>query len=775
MTLPVVATRGTTFLPGMVNSIEIGRTISIRAIEQAMGTGSHVLLVMQPDGNLEIPTEDDLCRVGLVAEIKQVIQKSENHFKLLFRGVGRAELLALTNLGDYFVAEVAEKDDYLEEDLPKEALTAMAEGIKDSFFKFAQADESVGEEKKKQIKQLQNLPELLDYIGNSILITMEQRQQILEAISLTERYEIVLLILMEKTEVAILRHDLRKQVVSSMEKRQNEHIIREEIGILQRRLGNDNPEEDVRKMEEAIDALEARDEVKARLHKELRRLKRLSESSSESSVSQDYIETLLDLPWDKRSADHKDLAAAREILDAEHYGMKEVKERVLEYLAVRNLTDQTGAPILCLVGPPGCGKTSIAQSLAKAVGKEYVRICLGGVRDEAEIRGHRKTYIGSMPGRIIEGLRKAKVGNPFMLLDEVDKMSSDYKGDPTSALLEVLDSAQNSHFRDHYVELTVDLSEVLFVATANDRGAIPKPLLDRMEIIEVPGYTDNEKFHIAKRHLIPKQMKENGLVSAKHNLRFTDKAIEALISGYTREAGVRELERKIGTVCRKVAREVFEARENAGFAVTNSISGKNLADYLGPVKYLPDKKNKKPEIGIVRGLAWTAMGGVTLEIEVNTYPGKGQLLLTGQLGDVMKESAQAALTYVRSVAKDYGVASDFFEEHDIHIHIPEGATPKDGPSAGVTMTTAILSAVSEIPVRTDIAMTGEVTLRGRVLPIGGLKEKLLAAKQAGMTTVCIPKDNWNSYLDLDDEITEGLDVIATEYVSENIAHAFVKK
>ena len=571
--------------------------------------------------------------------------------------------------------------------------------------------------------------------------------------------------LLREIEVLAIKNDFQQKVRERVEKHQKEYVLREQMALIREELGETNTDSDAEEYENRLRELTCSQEVKERIHKEIQRFRGISSNSSESTVSRGYIETLLELPWDKMSTDNKDLAHAQEILDEDHYGLQKVKERVIEFLAVRNLTSKGESPIICLVGPPGTGKTSIARSIARALDKKYVRVCLGGVRDEAEIRGHRRTYIGAMPGRIVAGLRTAGVKNPLMLLDEIDKGSSDYKGDTSAALLEVLDSEQNSKFRDHYVELPVDLSEVLFIATANAMQDIPKPLLDRMEIIEVSSYTENEKFHIAKEHLMGKQLEKNGLKASQ--LKINDKAMQEIIRFYTREAGVRELERKLGEICRKAARKIYQGEEDK-----IRISRNNLEEYLGKKKYRQDKKNKKDEVGIVRGLAWTSVGGVTLEIEVNVMPGKGELVLTGKLGDVMKESARAGISYIRSISEEYGIAPDYFKEHDIHIHIPEGAVPKDGPSAGITMALAMLSAVTGKPVRADIAMTGEITLRGRVLPIGGLKEKLLAAKNAGMQTVCIPKENEKDLSEISEEITEGMEILLVEHMEQVTKAAF---
>lgn len=765
--LPAVALRGITILPGMIAHFDISREVSIKAVERAMKDGDSIFLVTQKDTNKENPEIEDLQSIGVIAEIKQVVRLQNDIIRVMVEGEQRAEVYEIAqDQQDYLKARVIA---YIEEDekhLPAQAEEAMVMSVQETFAKYSAVQGRIGKEVVRQVQETTDLSKLLDYVGNNLPVSYDKKQKILDAIAITERYEVLLAMLLQQIEVLAIKSDFQKKVQERVEKHQKEYVLREQMALIREELGETNTDSDAQEYEKKLEELQASDEVKKRIKKEIQRFRGIAGNSSESTVSRGYIETLLELPWDKTSVDNQDLTHAQEILDEDHYGLEKVKERVIEFLAVRNLTGKGESPILCLVGPPGTGKTSIARSIARALDKKYVRISLGGVRDEAEIRGHRRTYVGALPGRIVSGLRTAGVKNPLMLLDEIDKMSSDYKGDTASALLEVLDAEQNSKFRDHYVELPVDLSEVLFIASANSLSDIPGPLRDRMEIIEVSSYTENEKLHIAKDHLIAKQLKKNGV--NEKQLKISDKALREVIAFYTREAGVRGLERRLGEICRKAARRIYE-----GETEKIRVSGNNLEEFLGKPKYREDKKNKKDEIGIVRGLAWTSVGGVTLEIEVNVLPGKGELVLTGKLGDVMKESARAGISYIRSISSDYGIDPEFFTKHDIHVHIPEGAVPKDGPSAGITMALAILSAITERPIRADIAMTGEITIRGRVLPIGGLKEKLLAAKNAGMKTVCIPKDNERDLSELSEEITEGMEILPIDHMNQLIKAAFV--
>ena len=765
MNMPAVALRGLTILPGMIAHFDISRERSLRAVEEAMEQDQKIYLVTQRNVDSEDPTQEDLYQMGIVADIKQVVRLQNDVVRILVDGISRAALLGFTGNEKYLEAEICYCDSNADS-LPDDLREAMLLGVREAFHRYAAVVGKISKELIRQIDQYEDLEKLIDYVTNNLPVSYELKQQVLEAEDINDRYQVIVSLLLSQVEVISIKNELQKKVKVRVDKHQKEYVLREQLGVIREELG-ENADSEADEYEKKLSELDAPDYVKEKTKKEIKRFRNMSSSSSESTVERGYIETVLELPWNKMSVDNKDLDHAAQVLDDDHYGLKDVKERILEFLAVRNLTSKGESPIICLVGPPGTGKTSIARSIASALEKKYVRISLGGVRDEAEIRGHRKTYIGAMPGRIVNGLRQAGVSNPLMLLDEIDKVSSDYKGDTSAALLEVLDSEQNCRFRDHYIEMPVDLSEVLFIATANEVSGIPKPLLDRMELIEVSSYTENEKFHIAKEHLIEKQKSKNGI--KMEQLTITDGALKDIIRLYTREAGVRSLERTIGKLCRKAAREIFKDSE-AAVKVTKT----NLKTYLGNPKYSPEKKNDHAEVGIVRGLAWTSVGGVTLEVEVNVLPGKGELVLTGKLGDVMKESAQAALSYVRSISEEYGIDAEFYTKHDIHIHIPEGAVPKDGPSAGITMATAMLSAITDRAVRADVAMTGEITLRGRVLPIGGLKEKLLAAKVIGIKTVCIPKDNEKDLEEISKEITDGMEIVPVERFSQVEKIAFVK-
>ena len=763
--LPAIALRGTTILPGMIVHFDVSRERSVKAIEAAMLHDQKIFLVTQIDPEVESPDLAGVYHVGTIAYIKQVVKLPQNLLRVLVEGTGRATLVKFQQEFPFIRSEITPVDEE-EMQMPEPVMEAMHRSLKELFHRYCMENGKVSKELVAQILNIDNVEELVEQIAVNIPLSYQNKQKILEALTLEERYEVLGAILGNEIEIMQIGRDLQKKVKARIDKNQREYILREQLKLIREELGEDNTADDAEEFKKKLQELQAGDEVKEKISKEIERFKNTNSNVSENAVLRGYIETMLALPWEKKSTDSDDLKEAWKVLQEGHYGLKDVKERVMEFLSVRKLTHKGKSPILCLVGPPGTGKTSIARSIAEAMHKKYVRICLGGVRDEAEIRGHRKTYVGAMPGRITAALQQAGVSNPLMLLDEIDKTSSDYKGDTSAALLEVLDPEQNSRFMDHYIEVPQDLSEVLFIATANDVQGIPRPLLDRMELIEIAGYTENEKEHIAKEHLIPKQMEENGIEKGK--LTIQSAALKKIINNYTKEAGVRNLERTIGQICRKTARLIMEEDKKK---VT--VTSKNLSDFLGKEHFNYLMANKKDEIGISRGLAWTQVGGDTLQIEVNVMPGKGELMLTGQLGDVMKESAQAGITYIRSIASDYKVEPEFFQENDIHVHIPEGAVPKDGPSAGITMATAILSAIIKKPVRADLAMTGEITLRGRVLPIGGLKEKLLAAKYAKIKEVLVPAENKPDIQELDKEITDGLTITFVSSMKEVLNKALV--
>ncbi len=766
--MPAVALRGMIILPEMITHFDVSRSKSVKAVEKALTQEQRLFIVAQRDPETENPGQDDLFEMGTVVEIKQIVKLPHNILRVLVEGAFRARLLRLE--GEEYLEAVIEEAAPQEDDgsLPQSGKEAMFRNLQDVFRHYAEKSRKIGKDVMRQILDSPNLERLIVKVMVHTPFGWEQQQRLLETMDFPENYELLCIMLNNEIEIELFRQSIQEKVKARVDKNQKDYILREQMKVIREELGDDGPNAEAEQFRKAVKELQASQEVKDKIEKEIQRFLNAGSNSAEASVIRGYIETLLELPWDKRSEDCLDLKIAKDILEAEHYGMEKVKERVMEFLAVRKMLDKGESPILCLVGPPGTGKTSVARSIAHALDKKYIRICLGGVHDEAEIRGHRRTYIGAMPGRIVDGIRQAGVKNPLMVLDEIDKVSSDHRGDTFSALLEVLDSEQNGKFRDHYVELPVDLSEVMFLCTANDVQTIPRPLLDRMEVIEVSSYTENEKFHIAKNHLLPKQMERHGL--KKGQLQVMDSAMKKMIHSYTREAGVRNLERRLAAVCRKADREILEKNRKKV-----RITEQNLEKYLGKTIYESQQRNEKDEIGIVRGLAWTSVGGSTLEIEVNLMPGRGEFQLTGQIGDVMQESAKAGISYIRSVSKSYGLKKEFFQKHDIHIHIPEGAVPKDGPSAGITMATAMLSAMLEKPVRADVAMTGEITLRGRVLPIGGLKEKLLAAKSADMKTVIVPKKNQRDVEELSKEITGGLEIIYAQTMEDVLAHAFAEK
>lgn len=769
--LPAIALRDITVLPDMIIHFDLSRTRSVQAVEQAMMDDQKIFLVAQRNPETNEPGMEELYTMGTIATIRKVSKLSDTMIRVLVEGELRARLIGFDEtVTDYLyatVTPVSEERELLEEDVVRRE--AMKRELQALGMEYGKLNPKASKTLTEVLKSTRPLDKMMDELAMSIPMDYRKRQEILEACEVEERFQTLTTILGNELEILRLRVQLGAQIKGRIEKNQKEYILREQLHYIRQELGEEDSYSDADQFEQELKKLKATKEVKERIAKEINRFKSLNATSSESSVERAYIETLLELPWDKVSKDDTNLAHAKRILDEQHYGLTQVKERVLEFLAVRAFSKQGDSPIICLVGPPGTGKTSIARSVAEALGKKYVRICLGGVRDEAEIRGHRKTYVGAMPGRIITGLKQAGVKNPLMLLDEIDKVSSDYKGDTSAALLEVLDSEQNVHFRDHYVEIPVDLSQVLFIATANNAAEIPRPLLDRMEVIEVTSYTANEKFHIAREHLVGKQLKKNGLTEKQ--LKISDSALKNMIQSYTREAGVRELERKIGELCRKSARQLLEEGKDRTIRITAG----NLSNYLGKEKFTTDKANETDEVGIVRGLAWTSVGGDTLQIEVNKMPGKGEIELTGQMGDVMKESAMTGMSYVRSVSSRYDIDPMLYKETDFHIHIPEGAVPKDGPSAGITMATALLSAITEISVHADLAMTGEITLRGKVLPIGGLKEKLLAAKTAGIKKVLVPAKNRKDVAEISKEIVGGLEIVYVETMEDVLAHALTEQ
>ncbi len=780
--LPIVPLRAMVVLPEQVLHFDITKKQSVQAIEQAMKSEKKILLATYKSKEEEAPSIDKLYEHGCIAEIKQVIKLPKDIVRVLVVGRTRGRIIEVTKDEECLtgVVEEVENDWYpLNADAMQEERRdfarklnvsiekAQVRELREKFAEYAEANKKIRKEAVKQSKEITKLGDLIDFISGQCMFEYIDLQAVLSEEEVDKRFDLLAKKLEEEIQIHEIRDGIQKKVKKNIDKSQKEFYLREQLKVIRKELGEDPVNDDADQFMIAGAMRDLSSEITEKIFKEVGRFRNMNVNSAEHGILRTYIETMLEIPWEKQSEDSIDIASAKVILDEEHYGLDEVKERILEFLAVRSFTTKGGSPILCLVGPPGTGKTSIAKSLANAMNKSYVRISLGGVHDEAEIRGHRRTYIGSMPGRIANGLIQAGTKNPLMLLDEIDKVSNGHKGDTHSALLEVLDSEQNMNFRDHYLEVPLDLSEVLFVATANSVQSIPKPLLDRMEVIEIHSYTENEKVHIAMEHLVPKQLELHGLTAKK--LVLNEEVVEKIARHYTKEAGVRQLERKIATICRKAAKQLVETKKRK-IRITEA----NLEQYLGKEKYKYQMKNNKDEIGVVRGLAWTSVGGTTLQIEAISMPGKGTVTLTGQLGNVMKESATAGISYIRTIADAYDIPDTYFLKHDIHIHIPDGAVPKDGPSAGITMALAILSAVSGKPVRADVAMTGEVTLRGRVLPIGGLKEKLLAAKNAGITTVIIPADNKRDVEEISTEITKELEIIPVEHMSEVCEIAFAK-
>ena len=765
-TVPMVALRGLTVMPNMVIHFDLSREMSIKAVEQALNEGQKVFLVAQKDPGEDMPTQDSLYEIGTVAWIKQVTKLPNQISRVMVEGWKKARLVEIDEQEDAYMRATVEEIEIAKEELEQQEEEALIRSLKDVFATYVKFFPKVGKSLGRYFNEKNSLDFLINQVAINTPFSYEQKQSLLEVTDLREQATILITMLMNEAQVASIRAQLAAKVKEKIDKHQREYVLREQMSVVREELGDKDPYSDIEQFEQALEKLKADKEVKDKIRKQIARFKNVMGASSEGAVERTYIETLLEMPWNKASKDMLDMHKSEMILDRDHYGMEKVKERILEYLAVRSLTSNGDAPIVCLVGPPGTGKTSIARSIAESLNRKYVRICLGGVRDEAEIRGHRRTYIGAMPGRIANGIKEAGVCNPLMLLDEIDKVSSDHKGDTSSALLEVLDPEQNCHFRDHYIEIPLDLSKVLFIATANDASSIPRPLLDRMDIIEVESYTANEKYHIAKKHLISKQFEKNGI--KQEQLVISDGALRNVIAYYTKEAGVRGLERQIGKLCRKAARQLVENKDKK-----LKVNSQNLEKYLGKPKVRKDKANEMDDIGIVRGLAWTSVGGDTLQIEVNVMPGEGKMELTGKLGDVMKESARIGLSYIRSIASEYSIDATYFKEHDFHIHIPEGAVPKDGPSAGITMATAIFSAITKIPVKCKVAMTGEITLRGRVLPIGGLKEKMLAAKMAGIETVLVPFENERDVDEISKEIKAGLEICYMHTMDEVLEKALV--
>ncbi|KHS58175.1 MULTISPECIES: endopeptidase La [Terrisporobacter] len=767
--LPLIPLRGLAIFPYMILNFDIGREMSLKALDQAMLEDELVFLTSQIEAEVDEPTTEDFYHVGTICKVKQVIKLPGDTVRVLVEGVSRGKVKEINEEDGYFkalVEEIIYDQENADEDIEVEAFVR---NVFDAFEEYINIGNRVSPEILVSLADIENVDRFIDTIASNIFLKADQKQEILEEFNIVKRLELLYKILLEEIDILKIEKKITLRVKKQMNKVQKEYYLREQLKAIQKELGEDEDlTSEVEEYKEKLRKIKAPKETKEKIEKEINKFSRTSPQSPDSSVSRTYLDTIFSLPWNKETRDKLDLKNAKEILDEQHYGLEKVKDRILEYLAIRKLSKSLKGPIVCLVGPPGVGKTSIAKSIAEALGKKFVRISLGGVRDEAEIRGHRRTYVGSIPGRIINGIKEAQTKNPVFLLDEIDKMAADYKGDPSSAMLEVLDPEQNKTFVDHYLEVPFDLSKILFVTTANSLSTIPGPLLDRMEIIEVSGYIEEEKLNIAQKYLLPKQIEENGLKEGFVTIE--EEAMRDIINYYTREAGVRTLERTIGKVCRKIAKKFVEDSSLEGVIVTP----KDLEEYLGRDKHLYDLAGTKPEIGIVTGLAWTSVGGVTLPVEVNVLKGKGQVVLTGSLGDVMKESAQTGISYIRSIADKFDIDQEFYKTEDIHIHCPEGATPKDGPSAGVTMATAVISALTKIPVRCDVAMTGEITLRGRVMVVGGVKEKVLAAHRAGIKKVLIPRECDAQLDEIPENVKEKLEIVLVDHMDQVLEHALVK-
>lgn len=768
--LPLIPLRGLAIFPYMILNFDVGREISLKALDAGALNDDLVFLTSQKEAETDEPTTDDFYHVGTICKIKQMIKLPGNTVRVLVEGISRGKIKEVGMEEEGYFKAIIEEVAYDAENADEDAeVEAFVRNVFDAFEEYINIGNRVSPEILISLADIDNVDRFIDTIAANIYLKPDQKQSILEEFDVKKRLELIYTILLEEIEILKIEKKITLRVKKQMNKVQKEYYLREQLKAIQKELGDDediNSEAD--EYREKLNKIKAPKETKEKIAKEINKFSKISPMSPDVSVSRTYLDTVFSLPWNKETRDKIDLEKAKEILDDEHYGLEKVKERILEYLAIRKLSKSLKSPIICLVGPPGVGKTSIAKSIADSLGRKFVRISLGGVRDEAEIRGHRRTYVGAIPGRIINGLKEAQTKNPVFLLDEIDKMSSDYKGDPASAMLEVLDPGQNKDFVDHYVEVPFDLSKILFVTTANSLSTIPRPLLDRMEIIEVSGYIEEEKLNIVKKYLLPKQLKEHALEA--DFIKMDDEVIRDIIDSYTREAGVRNLERTIGKICRKVAKKYVENPSLEGVVITKA----DLDEYLGKNRYRHQLAGTKPEVGIVTGLAWTAVGGETLTAEVNVLKGKGQVVLTGKLGTVMKESAQTGISYIRSIADRFDIDPDFYTKNDIHIHLPEGAVPKDGPSAGITMALAVLSALTNIPVRNNVAMTGEITLRGRVLAVGGIKEKLLAAHRAGITKVLLPKECEADLEEIPQNVKEQMEFVLVEHMDEVLEHALLR-